>query len=314
MSPADAAAVPMVTARARRKRPHDLHLSTTSAELVERLRAQNVDLLALIREFVRPGAQFGAILGGSLADGTATSLSDVDVIVLLPDRQSLKSGKTSVFGHTATYLPEHRSDQVLVSLFIHGVEFEMQFYMNAEAHAGRRASRVGSELGREGDPPAGLNSPWVLAGREVVERWRHYFHAESMPLSRAASEFILGTKLLEDMRACIGGAPGQSGALGTWIVTHTLIALLFHNGYLGCSSRWLKVLERLIASVPAETREAFLVGRRLLFPGWLESADEQRLYCEQVHAYCATVLGLLSRDAALKNIIDAAIYDLDIVV
>ena len=142
-----------------KRKPHDLHESRDLADLNERLGRRDLDLLSLVREFVKPSASFGLVVGGDIAAGVATETSDLNLLVLLNDGGALKRRKQEISGNIVDFGPSS-GDPAWASLFIDGIRVELDFMiLGADP---RRAELLGW-----------LASGWVAHGPEVVERWRN---------------------------------------------------------------------------------------------------------------------------------------------
>lgn len=299
----------------RRKRPHDLHLSRNVDELQQRLEARGIDLIALVAEFVKPSWPCGVLIGGSLADSVATGVSDLDILVLLSDKDALKKRKREVFGNPVQQLPSSGDTEFEVSMFIEGIEIDIEFVVRPDVwqqDAQPEMDAKGIDSPRRVKFLSRLGSEWVVQGADVVERWRRYFQLEHFRIKRIMAEFTTASKNLEDLEAGIGLEKGHVGVVGIYVVTAMLRALLFCNGYHGCASKWMRVVGRKIETVDAETRDALIAGRALMFPGLLANADEELAYFREVYAFCKAIRRLLSREEDISNAIDAIVYELDI--
>jgi amino acid adenylation domain-containing protein len=169
-----------------KRRPHDLHESRNLADLNERLRRRDLDLLSLVREFVKPSSRFGLVIGGELADGAATEVSDLNLLVLLNDGGAMKRRKQEISGNVVNFGPSS-GDHTQISLFVDGVKIGLDFMVNAEISLDGSAPGVQNGVaGRVSDDPwrakllGWLASGWIVHGREVVERWRHYYQVDHL--------------------------------------------------------------------------------------------------------------------------------------
>jgi amino acid adenylation domain-containing protein len=152
------------TREAGKRKPHNLHESRNLADLNERLGRRDLDLLSLVREFVKPSASFGLVIGGDIAAGVATETSDLNLLVLLNDGGAMKRRKREISGNTVDFGPSS-GDHTWAALFVDGIRVELDFMiLGADP---RRAELLGW-----------LASGWIAHGHEVVERWRHYYRVD----------------------------------------------------------------------------------------------------------------------------------------
>lgn len=292
----------------RRKAPHDLHRCADLPSLVAALREKDVDLLSLVGEFVKPGVEMGVLVAGSITQGVATGVSDLDVLILLAGIDDLKKGrKRQVAGTPVHYLPQEHERELELTLFLSGVEIDLIFVFDLDSETGRAGSLRDSLINR-------LATGWVLEGREVVERWRKRHDMAGFRVRRMTTEFVRAVKNLEDMEAGIGLATGHAAVLGVYSVTHLVRSLLAYCGFFSTSSKWMLKVDQLVRAHPdAAVREALASGRRLVFPGPLDSESEQRTYFEAVCGFGETVRGILAREGEMTDVLASVIYDLDLI-
>lgn len=296
-----------VERRSRRtKTPHDLHRCTDLASLIAALREKDCDLPSLVREFVKPGVEMGVMVAGSITQGVATGVSDLDVLILLGGMEDLKKGrKREVAGSTVQYLPQEREREFELTLFLTGVEIDLIFVFDRQDEA---AGDLGDSILNR------LATGWVVEGWEVVERWRERHDTAGFRIRRMTTEFVRAAKNLEDMEAGIGLATGHVALLGVYSITHLIRSLLAYCGFFSTSSKWMLKVDQLAGSHPdPAVRDALTAGRALVFPGPLESEGGQRAYFESVCGYCQTVRGILAREGEMADVIDSLIYDLDLI-
>jgi amino acid adenylation domain-containing protein len=139
-----------------KRQPHDLHESGDAADLRERLRRRDIDLISVVSEFVKPSARFGLLIGGALAEGTGTELSALELLVLLDDGDAMKRRKREVAGSAVEYLSPPGPDGARIALLVDGLEISLDFRVDGRAEALSR-----------------LDSRWIVHGHDLVERWLH---------------------------------------------------------------------------------------------------------------------------------------------
>lgn len=310
-----------LTARPRlKKRPHDLHRCADADELIAALRAMDIDLVSVVYEFVKPSADIGILAAGSIAWRVATAYSDLDLMVLLPSAEALKTKRTrEIAGNAVTYLPSDAANTAEVALFMSGVEVDLYFVNNPSVDRAAGAVPPGVVPARGPHDFASdkvltrLAAGWIVHGAAVVERWRAYYATDRLPAKWIAAEFSTAAKDLEDMAAGIGLARGHVSAIGAYTATRLMRALLALNGCYHPSLKWMLAVDRLIATADPETRDALIAGRELAFPPLFETAREEQAYFERMYAYCRRVQAILSREEAVAAITDKYIHDLDVI-
>jgi hypothetical protein len=298
-----------------KKRPHTLYRCADVDELVEELRAEDIDLVALVYEFVKPSVPVGILVTGSIANGVATPVSDMDVVVLVPDAKALKARKREVWGEPVNYLPTGSSVETEVSTFLRGIELDVIFLVNpaVDDPAARAAERPSDSEEEEHSIASRLASGWVVHGHEVVERWKEHYGADDIRIKWIAAKFTEGTKLLEDMHAGIGLGRGHVACVGSYVVECLVSALLADHGYYASSANWMLKLNRMLPAVDPEVREALETGAELAFPALPSGVDAEREYFERVYEYACLVRDVLSREEGMADVFASIIYDLDII-
>ena len=302
-----------------KKRPHDLHRCTNVDALVEALRSRGIDLVSLVYEFVKPSVEVGILVTGSIADGVATEVSDLDLMILLPGADAFKARrKREIAGNVVTYLPADSpdSDTTVITLFLSGIELDLVFVANPEAGAGS----PGNDMALEEEEPFHrdpflnrLATGWVVHGEDVVARWRAYHQTDRLRLKWIATEFTGAAKTLEDMEAGIGRSRGHVSALGASAVVHMISALLACNRFYCTSPNWMLKVNQLIGTVDPAMREALTEGAELAFPTLLEKIDEEKAYFDRVYEYCVKVKNILGREEGMEDVFASIAHDLDLI-
>lgn len=302
----------------RYKVSHDLYLARSVAELQHRLAGHDIDIPALTAEFVKPGYHSGVLVAGSLADGVGTAVSDLDLLVLLDRPEALKKLPQLLCAAPVHYLPVAAAGDTQASLFLNGIEIDLQLVVDPTAAAGVPAVARGGDGQLSVESGLGvkflskLSSDWVVQGPQVVERWQRYYCIEQFRLQRILLEFTAASKNLEDLGAGVGLEPGHVGVLGINVVASLLRGVLYFNGYRGLSRMWMRVLGRMLETADEDTCRVLREGRSLMFPGLLPTAEAESGYCRSVHALWNATRALLVRDSDLQPVIESILHRFDV--
>lgn len=303
----------------RRKMPHALHLAETAEQLLASLQAQGIDLLGLVSEFVKPNADPGVIVTGSIANGIATEASDLDVIVLLPALSAMKKRQACIGDVPVNYMPHEDGVRVEVTMIVGGIDINMNFISNAEAclddlEAGMGPLRAGVNmedhyqmrfLGR-------LGNSWPIRNEALVARWRAYYDTDKFRINRIGTEFTAASKNLEDMHASVGKGAGCAGILGVSIVSKAMQALLAYNGFCFVSGKWLRKVNEMIADPANPSAPLFEEGRHLLFPGLFVTETDEMAYFRQVQHFCRKVRECMSEEEIIRMMLDDVVTTFDV--
>jgi hypothetical protein len=303
----------------RRKSPHALHLAKTPERLLAALEAAGIDLVGLVFEFVKPNADPGIIVTGSIANGIATEASDLDVIVLLPALTAMKKRQSRIGDTPVNYMPHEDGIRTEVTMIVGGIDININFIANPQA------CEEGVEI--DGDPRRAaanmedhyqmrflgrLGNSWAIRNEALVKRWRAYYETDKFRINRIGTEFTAASKNLEDMRASVGKGPGCVGILGVSIVSKAMQALLAYNGFCFVSGKWLRKANEMIADPANPSSPLLAEGRRLLFPGLFSTESEEEGYFREVQAFCRAVRDRMSEDEIISIMLDEVVETFDV--
>lgn len=303
----------------RKKRSNDLYKCHSVDQLLANLQTKDIDIKLLVDEFIKPSMRRSILVGGSLAEQTASPVSDLDLLILLDDSRAFKRQKTDVFGHRVNYLPSSDEHETIASIFLNGLEIECQFLVNDKLTASTAADPAGYKMARQSRLAENnkflcrLASSWVIRDDGLLTTWRQCYELDKIRLKRAIEEFVAATKNLEDMAAAVGGDPYHLGVMGSYIAAHMTLALLAGQGYISKSAKWMKKVAHLLEDCPPELAELLIRGRQLAVPGLRVTPAEQKALFDDTLKFCVAAHHHLSRDQQLAALLDALIVDFDIV-
>lgn len=306
-----------ISPRQRRKQPNELHRCRNPEELSSALANFGIDIEALVGEFIKPSARRTIMIAGSLAERTASPLSDLDILVLLDDRMAFKKSRSELYGQPINFVPSHDPEERIVSMFIEGLEVECQFLVNdalradasGESLATARRARLADHqkfLGR-------LSGGWVVHDDGLLPAWRACYDIDGLRVRRTTEEFMAATKNLEDMAMAIDSDAAHFGAMGIYIATHLMLALLAERGYFSKSAKWMKRATRTIEDGPTDLAELLRRGQAILLAGRLDAPEAQRAHFDSIRNYAADVRTHLSRDDTFSGLLDTLIRNFDVI-
>lgn len=111
---------------------HVVRESRSVEELCERLQRLDVDLMALVREFVKPTATFALSIGGA---EDAAEAGPLPVLVVVNDEKALKQRRREVAGESVEYLPGTPDNEPRIRVRIAGVEVQLNLMIDRGAKA-----------------------------------------------------------------------------------------------------------------------------------------------------------------------------------
>ena len=309
-----------ITKTRHKKTPHSLHECEQIEDLEIKLGKMGINLTQLVFEFLKPKSNPGIIVTGSIANRIGTHVSDLDIVVLLSTLSSVKKGKCQIFGHSVNFLPHADENKMEASFFLKGIEFDIFFLANYEiAHIVESGNLdilptdVSFDDHHQMVFMGRLQNSWVVRNENLVNHWKKYYQIENYRINRIVSVFTRANKNLEDMHATIGLGVGCVGVLGISIVGSGLKALLAFNGFCFLSSKWMRKINHYIENGNSDTSTLMSLGRDLMFPGLLESIEDEINYFNQVYLFIKRVQSELSSEKAIEQILENIGNQLDLI-
>lgn len=282
------------------KKRHSFHSCHDVFQFKELLSEYEIPIVDLVSSYLQT-QEFGLLIGGSIAEGTATAVSDLDFLVLLDSKSAIKlehlTNKSDSL-KIKTIQPGHLFE---ILHYINGVEINIQFMEKYELRplidsfisiapalydprdlvsVPRLAKADLQFLHR-------LKTGWIIHGNDVVELWRCEFMLEVLPMYIMVNNFFIGIKELEDAEAAIGGAPGLAEYIARNCVEGGMTAVLAKHDYTSQGHRWIRYLSG--DNIPPQDQELLQHGLKLLFVPILDSTQNQQKYVTDVQEFMKSV-------------------------
>ncbi len=281
-----------------KKLPHDLHGVDSAPALCAALARRGVNLHQEISNLLVPDAKYAVMVVGSIAEGTATPVSDVDFLVLLDRADSLREERVSLSVQTG------RSQEFLS--YHDGIELNLEFRAwDNMREIRRQVLSMGPSVQKKGSAKLviferfelqflhRLRTGWVLTGEEIVEAWRAKLAVDFLPIYLGLRNYVLGRETFEDACATVGNGTAESIYTARNCAESALLGLF---GFLGYTSQTRRFMFRWIESLGVtENTEVARVGFRLLFPQPSLDASQQMKYLREVNDFMASVRAMLFR-------------------
>ncbi len=270
----------------RKKKHHNLFDSRNASDFKSRMIEMGIDLESLIAEFVNPEYQVGVVLGGSIPERTATSVSDVDISLLIRTPDALKDFREVVWGASVFYLHRNKATtENWAVLFYEGVEINFEIKINSnldDTNTSLHEINLNTEDVGEQRFLSRIASGWPLFNEQEVELWRTYYCVDQLRERKIISEFTLAIKELEDMKSALGGSPGLSYILGVHITTRLIKSLLASEEYFSPGVKWMRKVNQLIKLDDDKLAPLLVAAREQLFPRYDENVTSERDYYDSV--------------------------------
>ncbi|MCP1845980.1 putative nucleotidyltransferase [Bradyrhizobium sp. USDA 4524] len=280
-----------------------------SDNLLELFQKKGFSLEKFSRQLTGSIDDVGILLVGSVAEGYATTSSDIDLLVLsyvsrdevdLSDNLRIESGKSL---ETLVYLD--------------GVEINVEVVLREDYdHVAKSLDKIAADaaLGRGMTKMPmidnyslrflhRLRTGIVVEGEAVIDEFRNDFRVQSLPLYLAIKRIILARESLEDAKSSDPAVYGLVEFICRDIIEHACLALAAARGFTSQSRRF--VLNWINQRSGEEQQLALLhaLRRQLVETRALEPAAKSELVRRTEGLY-VEVLKVLQEDYTMRRILD----------
>jgi hypothetical protein len=288
------------------KRPHRLHGSLGAGAFLQALACEGVDLDEVLSTCLRPDADAGVLLGGSLAEGLGNEAADVDLLVLLDSREGLRSegeGLSLRSGRALEWLVYRSGIEINLEVFVRSdVERLMESFVSI-------APALYDPTELEWIPMLQpfdlrflhrLRTGWCLRGARLTNRWRDEFLVDLLPTYLTVLNFVTFNEHLEDAVSMLKDHPQSGVYVARKCVEWALQSCLAHAGFTSQNNKWL--LRWCDQVADAEVAAFMASGRELLLDG--SAMAEPTEYLRKVEDLGRRLLTDLERDPEIRRATD----------
>lgn len=291
------------------KRPHSLHNCNGPSDFLSAFEAETgMSLDGFIDRLADRESVNVVILAGSIPLGVATSVSDLDLIVLLesPNSRPLPSARTFpeiVFAAEGQVGSMLEARQVVAVL--NGVEVDVHFLSAPAVVAlAKRIARAGVLLTpNEICFMSRIKTGWVLAQNERFSDIVGRLRCDNSLEIHTATTYVTGSlQELEDAHAALTDNQELALYLGRCSVEKCFTAFLASRGYAYTGGKWLRLIGRLEAprSLSSDSFRSLLAnGVRLLFPAPGGRATTEQ-YLAEVGSFLRSAREVMELDPLFK--------------
>ena len=296
------------------KKPHVLHDCKNKDELRKVLSDYKIDLDEIVNVFIKEDAVYCSMVVGSISEGLATSVSDLDILVFIDDESLFLDGVNFVSGVPVVNVVGGTKGWFRQVLIVKsGVEINIDFVVPKGF-----SSLIGA-LSPENSSQSlfqaydlsprdilyldRLRSGWVLTGSKNAEKWRKSFCVDQLCSVMVKQYFILSVENFEDVIAAKDSAKGLVAHLGRISVEHGMRSLLATTGFVSQTDKWLRKIDFHLSRNEALDHELLEYGRRLMFPNILCSVEEQHRYIVDVAEFITKAGHEISKCTDLNHVV-----------
>jgi hypothetical protein len=261
----------------------------------------------VVRRFVRPEAIRLVALGGSIPLGIATSVSDVDFLVVGTSAAALERIPPS---RSEVLFRGHPGALILAECvtMVDDVEVDVQIVSaDCVSELFARICRGQSAfIQEELVILSRLANGWPLVDDGVagIGHWQLPWQS-SLHIYCATRDYTFALKELEDAREAVHALPPLSLHLGRRTVEYGIRAYLASRGYAALGSKWMRLVLRANEAVTTRVGRAAAgtleAGVSLLLSGSSDPvASDCSAYLDQVGAFLETLRGEIEKDPTMR--------------
>ena len=240
---------------------------------------------------------------GSLAEGLGNRAADVDLLVLVDDRDAVRrnlEGLAMQAGRAVEALLYRNGVEINLEIFVReDVERLMTSFVSLAPALYNPVDLKRLPLLQAYDVRFlhRLRTGWTLRGEPTVEMWRDEFMTELLATYLAVRHLNNFDEFLEDAQSLVGSPHHSCVYVGRLAVEFGLFSILAHEGFTNPGKKWL--LEMCAKVQSADAREVVDLGVELLL-GDLRQIDGAA-YLGEVQAFGVRLTAHLQRNPEVSK-------------
>jgi len=276
------------------KRPHGLHLCQNAEDFRAAFEAALGQSIGAFLSELTSGAKWRAVtLAGSIPEGIASEVSDIDLMVVLDTEVPPSLAQSDTVSAKAT--PGGVELGVIDGVFA-GMEIDVAFISLSRLVALCAALARGGVTLREEDIRVldRIKRGWVLDDDDCLDRLPAVTASRNLEIYCTTNYYSIALKRLEDAVAAEERDPILSRHLARLCVEQAFYAYLASRGHCYLSAKWPALIQHRMGGSPVGD------GLDLLFPG----ATELRGYLRDVQRLARTIRDLIEQDTAFRIAFD----------
>lgn len=281
------------------KAPHDLHLSTSAEDLIEKL-----DRRLESREAWHPSSFIDAplealVIGGSIPLGIGSPRSDVDVIALVQNERDLPNAAAIRPDVIFRSSREGESHIIVVS---GPIEIDINVISMMRIESIFETARRGKGLPPTSDMRllARLKHGWVISqgasSRDLINKIQN---DRTIEIRSALVAYILAYQSFEDAVAAIDDDPILALHLGRMTVDWLMQAYFAALGHLYIGDKWLRLMHRRNRATLNVDVDVAGEVEDVLFPTLSRSNEGAVAYLNKVASFAVGLRSRMAKDPAL---------------
>jgi hypothetical protein len=285
------------------KRPHRLHLSADSTTFRAAFETHlGCRLSAFLDGFVPEDVRRATVLVGSIPEGIANEVSDIDLMVALNTDRFDAAPPMGMNGCLSVKLGSRGGlELAIISGVFGGLEIDIALIAAPCLAALCNALDRGSVALREDEVRvlSRLRRGWPLECDALFPTdFSALYDGSALQLYCATNAYAIALKRLEDAFAAAGKDQALAVHLARFAVEQGFFAYLASQGQCSPSAKWISSVRRL----PAEP--VLDAGLSLLFPEGRRDVAPVASYLVEVQNFVREIRGLIERDVGFRIAFD----------
>lgn len=290
------------------KASHDIHASRTVEQFCARFELETKCHPAnLVDNILRPDRRRAIFVAGSMPMGLATSISDIDFIVVVDSQDAIIPGAASTRNSDSALAFSNDADPLSIGHFIHlinGIEVDINIVLMSRIEAiAHRLKLPGPELSDAEVLTLGrLKKAWLVSKSDgFMDDWDAFLSSYSFEVFCATRHFWLSLKMLEKARkaASMGDFP-VALYLARLSTECGYLSYFASRGYCALGTKWLKFVAVFDFQGDGGAKQLFNESIPLMFPRYHMDAAELERHLEDIGRFLRATREAIETDVRFK--------------
>lgn len=290
------------------KASHGIHTSRTVERFCTRFEAETKCHPAnLVDDILRPDYRRAIFVAGSIPMGMATSISDIDFIVLVDSADAILPGATSRKNSDSALTFSNDGDPLSIGHFIHlinGIEVDINIVLVSKIEGiTQRLKLPGPELSDGEVLTIGrLKTAWLISKSDgFLDHWDSFLSDHSFEVLCATRFYWMSLKMLEKSRkaASMQDIP-VSLYLARISAECVFWAYFASRGFCALGTKWLKFVTVFDFNGDADAKQLFSDSIPLVFPQFHMDAAERERHFETIVRFQRSGRATIEKDIRYK--------------
>lgn len=296
------------------KKSHSFHTCTDAEDFLATFgRVAGQSVRTFISRFVPSDHVVGCLLVGSIPLGIGTGASDVDILVLIDDKNAVRDQESHADrGDGIVFSGQFSDDDTALVLaeviaVLNGIEVDFELIPSDRVRelAGRVSGPGVFLTNQEVRILSRIKTGWVLFARDSLnESCGGLLRDSSLEVHCAVTNLVFALQDLEDARAALADDLPLALYLGRACVERCFASYFASKGYAFLGGKWLRFLKHHRDAGKGagyeELQRLASLGLLLMFPSLDAHEEEVVTYLDEVAVFLADTRKLIQADKTFR--------------